>query len=271
MKYHLKLSLCVVTAWITFLAPGNAWTAEEGPLSTDRPDFVEASITVGKGRVQIETSVAFEEMRENDFKAEVWATPTLLRIGFAENWEARFETDGRMAVKFTDRDLDVSMTERGWADLSVGVKWHTYDGEPGTVKPSVGWLLHADLASGSDEFRGRGTRPSLRVVGEWELPHDNALGVMPGAVYESDETGDRYWIALFGIVGAHSFTDQFRVFVELAIPQIASESRGGDVVHYVAGAAYLINNNWQLDTAASWGGTRYTPDFGWTMGLSARF
>lgn len=57
----------------------------EEPIATDRPDFVESSQTVGLGRWQIETSVAWEEDEDGAFEASAFSTPTLLRYGFAES------------------------------------------------------------------------------------------------------------------------------------------------------------------------------------------
>ena len=65
----------------------------------DRPDFVESSDVVGKGRVQLETSVAWERDRAGAVKTRLASTPTLLRIGTGEDWELRFETDGRLRLR----------------------------------------------------------------------------------------------------------------------------------------------------------------------------
>ena len=45
-------------------------------IATDRPDFVESSDVVGKGRVQIETGLAFESNRTPLEKTRTRSTPT---------------------------------------------------------------------------------------------------------------------------------------------------------------------------------------------------
>ena len=130
-------------------------TAAADPIATDRPDFVESSNTVGAGRWQIETSVAYESDKQFGVKAKTWSTPTLLRIGMGEYLEARIETDGLLS-----QDLDgngVNDSNSGLADTAVGLKWHVPGSEDSG--PSIGVLLHADLDSGSSEFRGDGVRP----------------------------------------------------------------------------------------------------------------
>ena len=58
------------------VAASPAWA--DDPIATDRPDFVESSQTVGLGRWQIETSVAWEEDEDGAFEASAFSTPTLL-------------------------------------------------------------------------------------------------------------------------------------------------------------------------------------------------
>ena len=148
--------------------------ADDDAIATDRPDFVESSDVVGKGRVQLETSVAWERDRAGAVKTRLASTPTLLRIGTGEDWELRFETDGRLRLR-TD-EAGVTTRQNGWSDLSVGVKWHQRDGNEEAGTPGLGWLLHVDVDSGSGAFRGQGLRPSLRFVAEWEFAGGWSLG-----------------------------------------------------------------------------------------------
>jgi hypothetical protein len=161
-----------------------------------------------------------------------------------------------------------TLREEGFSDISLGFKWHTHDGEAGSISPSVGWLIHTDISSGSTEFRGRGARPSLRGVAEWEFPYDLSLGVMPGVIYDFDQEDRGFIGGIFGLVVGKSWSDNFRTFLEVAGQQLTSKEHGGNVITYDAGAAYLIRSNLQVDTAASIGATDDTPDFSWTIGVS---
>lgn len=239
------------------VAMANAHAAE--PIATDRPDFVESSQTVGVRRVQIETSVAWEK----DDDTRTFATPTLLRVGLADDWELRVEGDGWL------RSSGAGDRERGAADVSVGAKYHVAgSGEHG---PSLAWLVHADLPSGDRAFRGHGVRPSVRLVAEWELPNDYSLGVMPGLVRESDDDGRRYTAAIFGVVVGKAWTARFRTFAEVALPQVARGSDGGTLALLDLGGAWLLSDDVQLDAAYSAGLNSRSPDHGVTLGLSARF
>lgn len=109
--------------------------AEEEPLATDRPDFVESSDVVGAGRFQIETSVAFERSKVDGTREKLRATPTLLRIGIGDTLEARIETDGALYLRSTD-ETGLTTRDRGRADIALGLKWHTHDGDEAKVAPA---------------------------------------------------------------------------------------------------------------------------------------
>ena len=243
--------------------------AQTGPISTDRPDFVESAKTVGEGRWQIETSVAYARGSNAGVKTTTFTTPSLLRYGFAPTWELRIESDGHTRQKTRDSVASTTTSERGASPTSVGLKWHTHDGDDSL--PAIAWLLHADLETGARAFRGQGVRPSLRTVFEWELPADFSVGLMPGVIYDTTETHRRHAAGILAVVLGKSWTERFRTFVEISGQRIASSRHGGSTVTYDAGAAYLLSNDVQLDTAFSWGANRNTPDFSWTVGLSVRF
>jgi hypothetical protein len=241
--------------------------AGSDPIATDRPDFVESSATVGDGRIQIETSTAWDRSEEAGLREEVFATPTLLRVGVAENWELRLESDGWL--RRTVRDAVGRESDSGMADVSIGAKYHVAgSGENG---PSLAWLIHADLATGARAFAGHGVRPSVRLVAEWELPNDMSLGVMPGVIRDDDGNGHGFTAGIFGVVVGKGWTSRFRTFAELAAPQITSKRNGGDVLLLDLGGAYLLDDNTQLDIAASAGLTDESPDRALTIGFSRRW
>ena len=243
----------------------------EEPLSTDRPDFVESSDVVGKGRFQLETGYASERHKADGVKDRVTSTPTLLRFGFSDTMEFRVETDGAMRARSEDSNTGVTTRERGFSDVAIGIKWHTQDGDTASGIPAMAWLFHADLETGSRAFRGEGVRPSVRAVAEWELPNDWSVGVMPGVFVDKNEDGDRYVGGIAAITVGKSWTDRFKTFFELAGQQLASKKNGGNIATWDVGATYLVSNDVQLDMAFSWAATKDTPDFQWGVGVSFRF
>ena len=249
-------------AGLLLLALAATCHAGDDQIATDRPDFVESSDVVGKGRFQVETSFARERAGSGAQRLHTTSTPTMLRAGVSDTLELRLESDGRVHA------WAGSDSQRGYADASIGVKWHAADAKGNS--PSLGILLHADLPSGSRQFRGEGVRPSLRVVGEWELPADMSLGVMPGLSYETADDGRRFTNGILGVVVGKELTPRWRAFVEVAASQIARARNGGSQVTFDTGVAYLVNDNCQLDFAVARGLNKRTPDMSWTVGLSFR-
>jgi hypothetical protein len=252
-------------AHLALLAHLPAAAGPEEGIVTDRPDFVESSNVVGLGRFQIETSVLAERGSKDAAWGRTVSTPTLLRYGVGETLELRLETDGRIRDQ-TALPGGGRTTSTGYGDTSLGVKWHVLDDAPGV--PSVGLLLHADLASGSRAFRGQGVRPSARVVAEWELPGGLNLGVMPGIGVDRTEAGARTGYGILGIVLGKELTPAVRGFVEVAVPRIARVAKGGTLASFDTGGAWLLSERCQLDAMVSFGLNRRSPSRAVTAGLS---
>jgi hypothetical protein len=241
--------------------PTSAECQEGADITTDRPDFVESSKTVGKGHFQVETSLSWERA-DNGMDGDRYTTPTLLRYGIYHNWEIRLETEGVV------HSNNGAGSDQGFADISLGVKSHIRDGEPSKSDPSIGWLFHVDVPSGSKEFQGHGLRPSIRIVFEWTVLPMLALGVMPGIKYDTDDNEDRFASSILGVVFGQPWSDRFNTFGEIAFRQLTSERHGGNVISYTAGMAFRLKSNVQIDTALSIGVNDTTPDWSWTAGFS---
>lgn len=267
----LPLPLCL--ALLACLpAQAQQQSQDEEPLNTDRPDFVETSKVVGKGRVQVETSFLSERERSSEERQRTYSMPTMLRVGVSEALELRIESDGRVVQHTRDKASGERSTTAGYADSSLGVLWHVQDGEG--KRPSLGVVAGATLPTGSNSLRGKGLRPSLRVVGEWELPGEMELGIMPGiAVEHEDELvrdTPRHGYGLLGISLDKAFSERLHGVVELSLPRIAHVRHGGTQATFDVGATYLLTKDCQLDTLFSRGLNHLTPYARWTVGLSFR-
>lgn len=256
----LALAACVAAL------PARADTADKaGPIGPDRPDFVDSSDVVGRGRVQLEFGFAGERTKLGGQTLRGQATPLQLRIGVSDDWELRLASDGRLSAR------DGATRERGWGDLSLGLKWHQQDGDEATLRPGLGWVLRADLDTGSRAFRGQGTRPAVNFVAEWEFAGGYSLGVMPGLYVERNDDGRRYTGAVFAAVVGKTLNERTQVFAEVAGQQLASGRNGGKLVTFDVGATYRVTDDLQIDAALSRGLTKPSPDIQWTVGASVRF
>ncbi len=263
-------TFALIPAAIALLACAAPSFAQSGadysnPISTDRPDFVDSSAVVGKGRVQIETSGAFERSRRDGVTERSATTPTLLRFGLNDALEFRVETDG--ATHSWTRGLD-TQDASGMADTALGVKWHVRDGAEGV--PALGLRVNVVMPSGARRLNDGGVRPSLRGVAEWDLPGDMNLGVMPGFTSERNDNGERFTSAMFGMALGKNWTPRLSSYVELAAPRIAHARDGGSQVAAGFGSAFLLTPDCQIDAGILGGLNRFTPNVSLTVGLSVR-
>ncbi len=258
--------------WLAMLAlaavPAWALAEEDEGIATDRPDFVESAQVVGRGVVQLETSLALERDKRNGGDVRTWTTPTLLRVGVSDTVELRLETDGFISQR--TRTATGWSTVSGFADSALGVKWHLTD-DDGKGRPSTALLFHVDMDSGSAAFRRNGWAPSLRGAAEWDLPGDASVGVMAGVLWDRAGSGERFRSGILAITYSRPLGENLRGFVELAGQSLAPSRFGGRVVTFDAGLAYALGKDLQLDCALLVGANRDTPDYAFTVGLSRRF
>ena len=257
-----------LVAALSLMLCGLAQAAGDDTISTDRPDFVESSQVVGRGRIQLETSVQWDRQRDGASRERSLSTPTLLRIGVGDSTELRIETDGRTVVHDDAASSAARTNTAGYADTAIGVKWHLADQQD--RQASLGVLLHAELPSGSRALRGHGVRPSLRLAAEWDLPQDFSFGIMPGIAVDRDDKDKRHGYGILAATLGKEFGERVRGFVELAAPQIARASSGGVQASVDTGLTYLIEKNIQADVLLMHGLNRRTPDTSVAIGLSVR-
>ena len=241
------------------------------PIDTDGPDFVESSEVVGKGRFQFETDVVLERDGRRSARLTTLSTPTLLRLGVAETVELRVETESWMRVTSDNAGGGAGSTVTGTGDTALGLKWHSQDKDSSTNTPAVSWILHFEAPTGSGEFKERGITPSLRSVITWELPHDLALGFMPGLKYGAAPDGHRVVSGVVGLVLNKQWSETLRTFVENSSPQIARRRDGGVIMSWDVGAAYLITNDWQVGIRAGLAANRNTPNSQLLIEIAGRF
>jgi len=248
------------------LGPARAHAGEE--INTDRPDFVESSEIVP--HVQIEAGFENTLDKRDGRQTRTLTTPTLLRIGLSQVFELRLESDGFTDATATDAAGGQRVHEQGLSDAAVGLKWRVLEGDE-AGRPSVAWLADVEMPSGTTAFRGRGWRPLLRLVSEWDLPHEFTLGVMPGIGLDRTDAGAEFADGLFAVTLGNGFAPRWDAFVEVAAQQIAARRHGGNVVTFDTGVARRVTADIQLDAALFVGLTHEAPALSWGLGASWRF
>lgn len=260
--------LCGISAVPSGWATDRSRPADDyaSALETDRPDISEASSAVGRHRFQIETSLAYSRDRDSGTTTHNYSLPTLLRFGISDPIEVRLESD----VFAVQRESGVGTTN-GATDLAVGMKAHLTDG--GGAAPSLGVLAHLGLPTGRDEFSANGVEPEIKVLADWDVVQDLALGVNVGAdLPVRDAAGDKFARFLYSAAFSHpipGLRDRWRAFVEAA-GIIPVQSGKSDAHVFNTGTAFLITPNLQLDAFAAIGLTTAADGLQTGLGLSWR-
>ena len=256
-------------ALLVLACSAGAALADDGDaINPDRPDVANSSQVVGHGRLQLEIGVDWARQRNDDLHVRTLSTPALLRIGLGDTTELRVETDGRSIEHAVDPATRARTTSAGWNATSIGFKWRFADGEG--VRPALGLIGAIALPTGSAALRAQGVLPQMVLAAEWELPNGWSLAVTPGAGADVDDDGARYRYAILAASLGKKFTERVQGFFEVAAPQIASASHGGDRVQVDAGVSWRLNRNCQVDAMVVHGLNRHTPDLGLAFGLSVR-
>ena len=240
------------------------------PLVTDRPDFTEASSTVGRGVTQFEMGYLYVNDREGNDSFDGHAYPDLLlRQGLFADW---FEL--RIGWTYlSDRETigNVTTTNDRSSDLYVGTKIGLTPQEG--VLPEMALIPQMFLPISEDPILGGGeVLPGVNWIYAWEL--NDWLSIAGSSQINralDDATGEPYGLIAQSAVAGFSLTDELGAFSEwfCFIPD------GADTVHtqhyYNGGFTYLLCDNVQFDIKAGIGLSDHADDFFLGTGLSVRF
>src|SRR5215211_3178999 len=175
--------------WYYDEAPDSGSKLEE-PLVTDRPDFTEASTTVGQGVVQLETGYTFTTDAEDGVRTSNHSFPeTLLRVGVLADW-LEFRVDWNYEIERT-RTAGVAETRSGADDLTLGFKIALTEQQCNLPETAV--ILQLSVPTGGDAFTADEVLPGVNYLYSWELDDDWSLGALTGFTGAvDDETNDLY-------------------------------------------------------------------------------
>ena len=141
-------------------------TQAQQALVADRPDFTEATSTVGRGVFQFEFGYTFGVDNEDEVTtlAHSYGEP-LLRIGFLAD-QLEFRVGASAATRSTESHGRTA-TESGLEDLYLGVKL-AFTGQRGLF-PAISILPQITLATGSDVFSAGRSLPGVNFLYSWDF------------------------------------------------------------------------------------------------------
>lgn len=235
------------------------------PLVTDRPDFTEASSTVGQGVVQVEMgyTYSFDDDGTDRTVGHSYPEP-LLRVGMFADW---FEL--RVGWNYATESVDGVRTSGG-EDLYLGIKFGLTP--QGGVLPEMALITQMTVPTGVDAFSSDETLPGINWLYGWDVTECISTGgstqynrAVEDIIGEAYTEWAQSWTINYGLLDQWTgYTEWFALFphsAEAAAPE-----------HYFNGGfAYLLSNNVQWDIRAGVGLNDAADDYFAGTGLSVRF
>ena len=233
------------------------------PLVTDRPDFTEASSTVGRKVTQLEIGYTYTKNNGDVADEKSHSYPeVLIRHGILADWlELRF------AWNYSDLEMGPVQTS-GAEDLYLGLKIALTPQDQ--FLPEMAIIPQMTVPSGDDALSSGETLPGLNWIYGWELnDYLSTAGstqfnraVDGGAVHT--EWAQSWTIATSLTEKIGGYAEWFGIFPDDALT--------AQTEHYFNGGfTYLVNNDLQWDIRAGVGLNDNSDDYFIGTGLSMRF
>jgi hypothetical protein len=241
---------------------------EEERLATDRPDFTEASSTVGLGRTQFEFGYTYIRDEEAGAELDEHSYPELLtRAGIFAEW---FEF--RIGWNYTHERISSAGIESaadGAEDLYLGCKLFLFE-QDGWL-PEVAIVPQMTVPTGARAFTTDEIMPGVNLLYGWDVTEWMTFAGSTQGNRALDETGDFYDEYAQSLTVGLSLTEQIGMYNEVfgIFPHGAVET--GPEYYYNGGFTYLVNNNLQFDIRAGWGLNDQSDDFFAGIGGARRF
>ena len=162
-------------AQITIVLSGAALAGAahaQQPLVADRPDFTEATSTVGRGVFQFELGYTFgvDDTNGVTTRAHSYGEP-LLRVGFLDD-QLEFRV-GAGAATLSTESHGRAATDSGLEDLYLGVKLALTEQRGGF--PATAILPQMTLATGGEAFSAGRSLPGVNFLYSWNLTETVSL------------------------------------------------------------------------------------------------
>lgn len=239
------------------------------PLVTDRPDFTEASVTVGRGVAQLEFgyTYVFDDDGDESFKAHSVGEP-LLRLGMLAEW-----LELRLAWTYLEETTSAPGERQlliGSSDLLLGLKIALTPQEG--ILPEMALIPQILLPTGTSELSANEVLPGLNWLYSWQLSERLSFGgSTQGNGVLDDATGKGYLEIAQSLTTGLSFTERLGMYAEwfAFFPHNANTARPRHFFN--SGLTFLLSNDVQFDIRAGLGLNDAADDFFSGTGLSIRF
>ncbi|WP_022978477.1 transporter [Nevskia ramosa] len=230
-----------------------------GDINTDRPDFTDASSTVGLGVLQLETGYTFT--KASGTESHSWGEP-MIRYGVLANW-----IELRMAVApVTERS---TTTRSGIEDLSLGVKL-TLMQQDGLL-PGLAVVPQMTVPTGSAKFSADRVLPGINLLYGWDLSDALSMDASTHLNLAVDDDAHSYTEWAQSLSLGLSLTENLSSFFEwYALFPVSSAT--ASIEHYLdVGLTCALSGDLQIDLRVGRGLNDASDDYFVGTGLAFRF
>jgi hypothetical protein len=253
--------------WSGALSTGGGPNLDE-PLVSDRPDFTEASTTVGRGVLQLECGYTYfqDDDGTSITRLHSWGEP-LFRLGVWRDWlELRFA-----AFPLTE-EVELAGNQQsasGMDDLLIGAKI-ALTPQAG-IRPEMAIVPQMFVPIGSDAFTADQVLPGVNWLYGWDITEIYSVGGSTQFLRSVSDQGDSYTSWAQSMTIGYSLTERWGGYTEWFgfFPHSADDVKPE---HYFdGGLTWSITNDIQWDIRAGVGLNDEADDFFCGSGLALRF
>jgi hypothetical protein len=234
--------------------------SEVEPLASDRPDFTEASSTVGYRRLQLEMGYTYiRDSSQSTLRSAHSFPETLLRIGMLAEWfEARIAWNYGISL---NRENVVSNIFDGGEDLYLGAKIMLT--EQDGWRPEMSILPQMNLPTGGPESTDHQVTPGVNWLYGWDITEIVSAGASTQVNRAEDELGVFYAefaqsftlnYVLTEDKKLMAYTEWFGLFPAGSVEALPQQ-------YFDGGFTYKVHDNLQFDIRAGVGLNEPADDF----------
>lgn len=243
------------------------------PLESDRPDFSESPITVGKGVVQVEAGYEyFLDRHAGDVQSEHNFPVALFRIGmFAEWFEWRIEYSYQI-INDTISNNPLPPTQSqisGSEDLVLAAKVCLTPQEG--ILPAMGVIPSLAVPSGSPSITEGAVLPGFIWACGWEINKKIEVEMNTDLFRRRDEVGNDFTEFAQSIAVQFHWTKHFESYIEWYVTSPTGRTIERTEHNADGGFIFPITDNLQLDVEAGLGLNEAARDFFAGAGATVRF
>jgi Putative MetA-pathway of phenol degradation len=135
-------------------------------INTDRPDFTDATYSVGRGVTVIESGYTFRRSNTSDLHLSNRTLPeTLVRVGLTDEFELRVKWNGYVMSDVTDEKSGLTSTSFGGSDLMLGFKYELL--QQNDWRPMVTFVGGSYIPTGTGGVSANQVQPFANFVLGW--------------------------------------------------------------------------------------------------------